>query len=254
MPTFEEKLRTALRDDLQEISQEALRHPTLPVPRQTHGAAIGVAATVAAVAMVAAGMVAVMTNRAPSADISANVPGAVSPTTTAVTVTPGAIEVQGAVIPIPQGWRSEDLTESGNTAYRFCLLPGAQKLNAKGCLSSGGIQIRVAGVNAGNHTVPLPGTFEVQCGEPEGKAEVVPTLEQGSIGTEPADRITVTCTPTSTSSTYWQLSDRTFMIQTPFDDSTGLETAAWLVQRIDLHQWLHISNLSVNTAGSSTGR
>lgn len=255
MAIFKDQLRDALRNDLRLINQDSLQRPTLPppAPHPQRAAVIGVAAAVVAVTM-AAGIV-VMLHRNPASTVAAGAASEVTTSTStsaasatpAVTLTAGAITVQGAVIPVPHEWHTQDLTDS-STSYQFCVLPRTMNVDPAGCLSSRGILIRIARVTDVHQAQSLTGTFEADCG----KYATVPKLEPASVGPKPGDKITVSCGSRSApSTTYWQVSDRTLTIQTPFD-GTGTETADLLVQQIDLSRWLHyLAAASSNTAGSS---
>lgn len=276
MSDIEDQIRISLRDELRNIDQRSLKKPVLPPPARRSQRGMIIAAAAAVIAVTMAASLAVVAHRQ-TQDAMTGAPPTVAASTPALTattaeapaavVTSDAITVQGAVIPVPRGWHGQNLTNESSTTvdYQLCMLPNARKLDPKGCLRSEGIFIRLAqvmpGDTAGTLSGTLSGTFQTACGD----AEISPSLESSLVGAKPGNKITVTCIPRSApthatqtpvpksktqTTVYWELSDQTLTVQTPFD-GTSVDIAERMVQQINLSHWLHTpTRESASTAGS----
>jgi hypothetical protein len=159
--------------------------------------------------------------------------------TDSVSISQDSIDVQGAIIPIPEGWNAEDVGGPGldpDDAYGFCLLPPGGMLHDANCLSAGGILTRVAKVLPGGQAVPLSGAFQHNCNG----LMITPIRRSGSIGTGAASVVTITCgSNVASSSTYWANHDRTFTIQSPYNGDRSFAVAKWVAQQVDISHWAH---------------
>lgn len=242
MNTFEDRLTAALETELAAINEHTVRRTSVPAAAsEPYRRVIPMVTAVATVAVVALIMGVIGAHHSTDRREQAASGASASVTDEDVSVRRDAIDVQGAVIPIPRGWHAQDARSVDidiTRAYGFCVLRSGDDLSTRGCLDSGGILVRLARVESDTSAEPVQGSFQADCTE----TPTVPILQRsGSIGGLVATTITITCGDNKeSSSTYWALADRTVTVQSPFDGQRSLLAASDIAQGIDLAHWGHV--------------
>lgn len=243
--SFEDRLRAAIADDLRGVTPGTLRRPTLPaaVERTSRKRVLAVAVVAVAVLAVCGVGVVVTRSRTDAAP---------------VTVTGSQISVQNAIVPIPQGLTAIPVEDPAASFYHYCLVwPGTSLGPDNDCVVAGGIDVRVAKVDADGNAAAIPGLLPPRCPE---MAQTWPSRTDSAIGSVKADLLSIVCGPdqnASPNSLFWMLADRTLIIQSPFDGDLQ-EAATRLAAEVDLDDWPHTSQAAAaepasTSAETSTG-